>query len=150
VSVVVHPTVGDQRLELGELDRLLSVTAGGYVQQIPVKGIVRGEVWLDDDRNDIELASFRGPDGTVQEFNLSTEQAKTGLAVVPAECKPSYYSYELVRQPDRGARGYYKLRITVKPGEQVGRPRGGAVVVLEVKGPKPQTIRIPVQSIALP
>jgi hypothetical protein len=146
VNVVLHPKVGETRMDIGAFDRTVSVTAGGVVQQVHFKGVVRGSVWLDEDRNDIELASFKGGDGTRQEVNLVTEKTGIELSVVPSECKPDFYTYELVKQPDRDGQGRYKLVIGVKAGKQFGRVRGDAV--LELKGPTPQRIRIPVRSTA--
>jgi hypothetical protein len=142
VTVLLRPQVGDKRLEIGTIDRTVSVTAGGSVQQVHFTGLVRGAVWLDEDRNEIEMTAFRGGEGTRQEFNLVTEQSSIELALVKEECKPDYYTYELVKVPDRD--NLYKLVISIKAGKQFGAKSGE--VVLEVKGPMAQRIRIPVRS----
>jgi hypothetical protein len=146
VYVVVRPKVGEHRMEIGAIDRSISVTAGGATHQVRLQGLVRGAVWLDGDRNEIDLAEFKGRDGTKEQADLITEKTGIELALVKSECTPDYYTYELVKQPDRGSQGHYKLLITVPPGKQFGRVRGEAVV--EVKGPTPQRIRIPVRSSA--
>jgi hypothetical protein len=146
VAVVLHPRVGEHRMEIGAFDRSVAVAADGIVNQVHFRGTVRGSVWLDEDRNDIELVAFKGGQGTRQEVNLVTEKTGIELSVVAAECKPDFYTYELVKQPDSDGKGRYKLVISVKGGKQFGRVRGD--VVLEVKGPTPQRIRIPVRSTA--
>ena len=116
-------------------------------------------MWLEEDRNDIELASFKGSDGTEQAVTLITEKAGIEVSVVNGECAPDYYTYTLVKQPDRDAQGCYKLVIAVKAGKQFGRVKGEAV--LEVKGPTPQRasafpcaqrdlLTVPIVSVARP
>lgn len=140
-TVVVRPKVGEARMDIGLLERTIVFTAGGATVPVSVKGTVRGAVWLDNDRNDFELATFRGGAGATQEIELTTEKTGIELAVVKDECQPSKFTYELVKQPDRGGRGYYKLKVIVPPGATFGAVKG--VVVLEVKGPTPQRMRIP-------
>jgi hypothetical protein len=146
VTAVLRPRVGDHRLDIGAFERTVAVTASGVVQQVQIRGLMRGPVWLDEDRTDIDMAAFKGGAGTQQDVRLITEKPGMELAIVKDECKPAGYTYALVKQPDSEGRGIYKLRITVPPGQQFGRARGE--VVLEVKGPTPQRIRIPVRSTA--
>ncbi len=146
ITVVVRPKVGDKRLEIGAIDRTISVSAGGVVQQLKITGQVKGDVRLDDDRTDIALGSFKGGDGTTHKVTLITEKTGIELAVVREESSPSFYIYELVKQPDRGGQGYYELTITVPKGKQFGNAKGD--IVLEVKGGTGQRVRIPVRSSA--
>jgi hypothetical protein len=140
VTVVVRPKVGETRMDIGLMERSVALTTGGVTQVLPVKATVRGSVWLDNDRNDFELGTFRGANAHVQEVTLTTEKTGLELAIVKDECQPSKLTYELVKQPDRGGRGYYTLKVTVPPGQVFGTVKG--VVVLEVKGPTPQRMRI--------
>ena len=141
VTVVVRPKVGETRMDIGQMERTLALTAGGATLQLPVKATVRGSVWLDSDRTDFELAPFRGGDGGTTTIELTTEKAGTELAVVKDQCQPSKLTFELEKQADRGGRGYYKLKVSVPPGQVFGVVNG--VVVLEVKGTNPQRMRLP-------
>ncbi len=50
---------------------------------------------------------------------------------------------EFEKLPPSSDRGYYSLKVTVPKGQQLGTWNG--VIVLELKGPTPQRIRIPVR-----
>ncbi|MBN9121606.1 MAG: hypothetical protein J0I06_21080 [Planctomycetes bacterium] len=141
LTVVVRPKVGETRMDIGLFERTLNLTAGGVTVPLPVKATVRGGVWVDGDRTEFDLGTFSGGPGTSQTIELTTEKAGTELAVVKDQCEPSKLVYELEKQPDRGGRGYYKLKVTVPPGQVFGSVKG--VVVLEVKGPNPQRMRLP-------
>lgn len=143
VTIALHPKVGETRLDIGQFERTVAVTVGGVTatRQVTVKAVVRGAVWVDNDPSEIELKTFRGAVGTTEWLNLTTEKTGMELVVVPSECKPEGFEFALEKQPDRGGQGHYRLRITVPPGRKFGQFSG--VVVLEVKGPNPQRIRIP-------
>lgn len=141
MTVAVRPKVGDTRMDIGALDRTVWVTAGGMTAQLPVKAVVRGGAWIEGDRTEFDVPTFRGGEGVVHRVDLITETANTELAVVKYECEKTRLKFELEKQPDRGGRGHYKLKVTVEPGQAFGAFNG--VVVLEVKGPTPQRMRIP-------
>jgi hypothetical protein len=69
------------------------------------------------------------------------------LVVVKEECEarkkraPKDFDFVLEKRPDSGGQGHYRLNIVIAPGKVFGQFDG--VVVLEVKGPNPQRIRIP-------
>jgi hypothetical protein len=65
------------------------------------------------------------------------------LAVVADQCRPDFLDVSLKKLPDDPDRGYYQLTVKVPPKRQYGTIVNG-LVVLELKGPKPQRIRIPV------
>lgn len=146
VTVAVRPKVGDARLDIGLMERTVFLTVGGVKPQaVQVTAMVKGSVWLASGKTDVEL-SFKGKEGlTRYPVELVTEAAGTELAVVEAECLPRFVKYELVKQPDRGGRGYYELKITVPPGRVFGAIDANSIVVIEVKGPNPQRIRIPIK-----
>ena len=134
----------------GNLERLVSVSVPGVsaTRVMVLRALVRGAVWVDNDPTEIVLKSFRGATGTTEDVNLITEKPGMELAVVKDECElvqnkrnPQGFDFVLEKQPDRGGQGHYKLKITVAPGKVFGQFQG--IVVLEVKGPNPQRIRIP-------
>jgi hypothetical protein len=140
-TVAVRPKVGERRMDIGRFERTIALTAGGVTQQVKVTAVVRGPVWLDGDRNEVTLPGFGRRGLTKSPIDLSTERPGLELALLKDECSPKKLAYELQKQPDRGGQGHYKLFVTVPPGT-FGTLRGE--VVLEVKGPNPQKMRIPV------
>lgn len=144
VDVTVRTRVGDARLDIGKLEREIWVAVkGAESKRVFVKGVVRGPVYLTDGR-EIDLREFEHRKGVSVKRELTTERAGTELAVVPDECVPKSLKVSLEKQPDRNGRGYYQITVTVPPNDQYGEISGG-VVTLEVKGPNPQKIRIPVR-----
>ena len=142
ITVTVRPNVGEKRMDIGLFERTLSVTAGAVTQQVVVRAMVSGGVWLEGDRTEIDLGDFRGKVGLRRSSaDLITEKDNLELVLVKDECRPAKFTYELEKQPARGGRGHYKLLISI-PSGQFGKVRGEAV--LEVKGPTPQRMRIPV------
>ncbi len=140
MKVVVRPKVGETRMDIGLMERTIHLSAGGATLQLPIKAMVRGSVWLDGDRTDFEMGTFAGAKEHIHRVALVTERPGMELVIVKDECQPPGFTYELTKQPDRGDRGAYQLKVTVPPG-QYGSFKG--TVVLEAKGPNGQRIRIP-------
>lgn len=146
VRVAVRPKVGDARLDIGRMTRTIFLTAGASTHAVTLTAMVRGAVSLAGGKTEIELPAFKGRLGLVAPpVALVTEAAGMELAVVEDECKPRHFEYKLVKKDDRGGQSYYDLHITVPPNRQFGALDGNAIVVIEVKGPNPQRIRIPVK-----
>lgn len=146
LTITVRPRVGDERPDIGAFDRVVAITAGGVTQQLKLSGIILGPVRLEPPANEIVLASFRGAEVFRYETKLVTERAGIELEVLPGESKPENFVYELERLPDNGNQGQYKLKITIPKG-QFGQVRGE--IVLQVKGPSPQKMRIPLRGLAI-
>jgi hypothetical protein len=111
-----------------------------------IRGMVRGAVWLDNDRTDLDFGSFQSVRGFTQVIDLYTEKTGLDLVVVTDECKIESarkfpFDTTLEKQPDRGGQGHYRLKIAIPPSKAYGNFKG--VVLLEVKGPNPQRLRIP-------
>lgn len=148
--VLVQPTIGNQRIDIGQLIREIWFASPGAAERlVRLTGIVRGQVWLDENANEINLGAFPllrgvGPH-TVQLF---TERPDMVLMEVESERSPRYLQVQLQRLPPSGDRGRYMLKLRVpsrmeQPEVEAGRLNG--VVVLEIQGPQPQRIRIPVR-----
>jgi hypothetical protein len=148
--VLLQPSIGDQRIEIGQLVREIWFAAPGALERVVrLSGVVRGQVWLDENASDINLGPFPllrgvGPH-TVYVF---TERPDMVLTEVPSERSPRYLQVQLQRLPPSGARGRYELKLRVpsrteQPEVEAGRLNG--VVVLEIQGAQPQRIRIPVR-----
>ena len=148
--VLLQPTIGDQRIEIGQLVREIWFAAPGALERmVRLSGVVRGQVWLDENASDINLGVFpllrgAGP----HTVYLFTERPDMVLVEVPSERSPRYLQVQLQRLPPRGGRGRYELKLRVpsrseQPDVEAGRLNG--TIVLEIQGPQPQRIRIPVR-----
>lgn len=146
VTVAFRPKVGDVRLDIGKFERNISFASGDAVAAVTVKATVGGPVRLDSGAGEFELATFNGGKGTTQTIDLTTDAAGIELAVVREACEPKNCEFVLERQPPRGDRGHYKLKVTVPGGQVFGAVKG--FVVLDVKGPSPQRMRIPFKGTA--
>jgi hypothetical protein len=143
VPVVVRPRVGDRKIDLGPLERLLSITVPQtlHTKTVSVTGRVSGGVWLDDNRREIRLEdSYRR--GATETYRVVTDNPAVELSVVKEECKPAFLGATLEKLPPARDRGYHNLKIVVPKESKAGLWSG--VIVLETKGPNPQRIRIPV------
>src|SRR5581483_804693 len=76
MAVQVNPKVGERRVDIGLLEREVWITIPGADQRrIQVRGMVRGSVWLDNDRTDIDLGSYGSRAGIAgKSVALITEQ----------------------------------------------------------------------------
>ncbi len=145
VTLSVRPKVGDARLDIGFIERTLVFEGSGVTQSVRVTALVRGQVWLDDNRTSVALPTFSGAKGLEHAQIVKTVKG-VEVKVVPAESTPEKYVYELEKLPDVGAEGRYKLKIKILPGTTFGQVKGE--VVLEALGPQPQKVRIPVSGAA--
>ncbi len=151
VTVAVRPKIGDSQLDIGLMERTIHVTAGGAKpQSIRVTATVRGAVWLATGNTEVTVPTFNSRAGTVHTETLVTETAGMELVLIEDQCTPRFIKYALTKKEDRGGRGYYELKLDVPPGRQTGAIRDDikntdAVVVIEVKGPKPQRMRVPIK-----
>lgn len=154
VTFTLHPKVGEHRLDIGQLERTISVSVPGVAatKQATFKALVRGAVWVEGNPSTVEVPSFRGADGLKDYWvNLSSEKPGMELTVLKEECEfkndrnPQNIDFVLEKQPDSGGMGHYKLWLKIPPGKVFGQFTG--VVVLEVKGeakgPALQRLRIP-------
>jgi hypothetical protein len=144
VPITVAPRVGDKRIDIGPFERevLLKIPGVDREKGVRVKGLVRGPVWLDNNRKVISLAD-RYSSETVEKHTIITQQRDAELSVVASQCEPKWLGVSLEKLPPSSDRGYYAITLTVPPGKEVRQWNG--LVVLELKGPQPRRIRIPVR-----
>lgn len=146
IGVHLTPNVGKNKIDIGLLERDIWVAASGASERrVRLTGLVRGPVWLDNDRTDIDLLAYRSRDGiSNQRFRLIAEEKAAKVAVVGVEGDAAdFLKVALEEQPPIGDYGQFDLKLTVAPNARTGAWSG--VIVLEVKGPMPQRIRIPVK-----
>lgn len=144
MTVTVNPKVGDKRVDLGPLERDIWVSVPGTpgTRSIRVSGLVRGPVWLEDNRKELRL-NDKFASGTREEFRLVTQEKDAELVEVPSLRSPEGFGVELKKLPPGLERGNYALIVTVPEKKFIGAWNG--TIVLELKGPNPQRIRIPVK-----
>lgn len=142
VPVTVNLKVGETRLDIGQLERQIQVTTlSADPKAVTVRATVRGGVWLSNG-NAIDIGGFRSSSGGTFVDELVTDNPNAEVVVVEGQQKPDFLKVALEKQPNLGGKGFYKLRITIPPNKQVGLINDG-LIVLEVKGPNPQRVRIP-------
>ncbi len=147
VPVTVAAKVGGTRPEIGRLDRELWITAnvpGMEPKKVAVKAAVTGAISIAGGATDVNLGSFKQQVGASEQVVVTTEPAGAVLEVVPGSARPDYVEASLRKLPDAGVRGQWQLAVRVPPGRHQGEITDG-VVVLELKGPTPQRIRIPLR-----
>jgi hypothetical protein len=150
-TITFDPKADDRSLDIGLLEReVWFALDAGEQRQVSVKGMVSGVVWLDDNQNEITMPNSAQAAGFTKSFRLVTARRDLDIKLLEAETKPTFVKVNLERDanPPAGDRGYYKLTVRVpsskeNPAIRVGRWSGE--VVLEVKGPTPQRIRIPIK-----
>jgi hypothetical protein len=111
---------------------------------VTVRATVAGPVALAGGGTDINLGSFRHQAGAAETVVLTTDRPDAALEVVPGAARPDFLGVTLKKLPDAAGRGQWQLTLRVPPGRLQGELTDG-MVVLELKGPNPQRIRIPVR-----
>jgi len=145
VPVRITPEAGGDRLDIGLLEREVWVTVpvpNAAERSVKIQGRVTGAVGLRDAK-EIAFGPFRGKEGATKKEVVYTDRPETELEVVADQCRPDFLQVELTRLPPGPDRGYYEIKVTIPPQRQFGTIDRG-VVVLQIKGPRPQRVRIPV------
>jgi hypothetical protein len=137
VTFAVRLKQGDARMDIGFIERNLSLVGGPTLR---VTATVRGQVWLDDKRTSVTLPTFSGAKGLEHAQTVYTALG-ADVRVLRDESAPAKYGYALEKLPDAGTESRYRLKISIPPAT-FGQIKGE--VVLEVQGPQPQKVRIPV------
>lgn len=143
LTVTVSPKVGDRQIDLGPLERDVQVSTADTAKTVRVRGRVGGGVWLDNNLKEIVLQYGFSAGAVGRVFQVITEKPDAELVHVADPTTPDFLEISLEKQTDVTDRGYFRLKVTVPPGKKSGSWSG--FVVLEVKGPKPYRIRIPVR-----
>jgi hypothetical protein len=144
MTVTVAPRVGDKRVDLGPLERDIHVSTADARKTVRVRGTVRGDIWLDEKQSEFALGTYNSSDGKSRSFTVLTKQPNAELVQIPDPATPDFLKVVVEKQPSDGDRGYYRLKLTVPPGKGPGGAWNG-LIALELKGPQPQRIRIPVR-----
>ena len=142
IPVTVNAKVGEAKLDIGTVERLIAFTQGSDTKQIRLKGSMRGPANIVGAK-ELSFGAFASSDAQTASVTIETERSGVELEIVKELTVPSYLKVELVKQPDNGERGTFRLKATIPAGEQLGEIRDG-LVVLQAKGPNPLRLRIPV------
>jgi hypothetical protein len=144
-TVTVRPIVGDERADIGPFERdvVLDIPGLSARKSIRFKGMVRGSAWLDNDRTDIDLPSYRDANGIEQTIRIITENRNAEMELLRSECGPKFLDLQLNKLPAAADRGYYELKVRVPKNSQTGSWNGS--IVLQLKGAARQRIVIPIR-----
>jgi hypothetical protein len=131
-------------MDIGLLERDVFFALPGMKEPkaVRLKGMVTGGIWLAERRTNIELPSYRASTGITFPVTVITEQKDAVLTLVPDECRPKFANYKLTKVSGAGNQGYFELTVEIPKDSQAGSWSG--VVVMELKGTRPQRIRIPI------
>ena len=144
LPITIRTHVGDARMDIGPISRDIWVAVpGADPKRVLIRGNLRGPVALSEG-TELDFVSFDYRQTQNKDFDLKTERPGIEVSLVPDECSPKFVKARLEKQQDRAGRGHYKLWVTIPGGEQLGEITNG-VIVLEVKGPHPQRIRLPLR-----
>jgi len=144
MTVTVTPKVGDRRADLGPLERDIHISTADLRKTVRVKGVVRGGIWLDNNQKEISLDYLLAAGVPRKRVTIITDQPEKELVVVTDDpSTPEGVKIALKKQEAVPDRAYYDLDISVPPNSKSGVWNG--FVVLELKGAKPQRIRIPIR-----
>jgi len=150
-TVTVNPRLADSSIDLGVLDREIRFAIGdGEPRVLRVTGMVSGSVWLDNNLHEIVMPNAPINEGFTKSFKLITARQDLGLELLKDQWRPHYLGIKLEKDanPPTADRGYYSLTVTVPSSKQNAAVRPGTwsgEIVLEVKGPTNQRVRIPVK-----
>ncbi|QDU20016.1 hypothetical protein [Urbifossiella limnaea] len=147
IPVTVVGRVGDARPDIGRLEREVWIDTGvpgADPRKISVKAAVTGPVTIAGGATELNLGSFKHQGGAAETVLLSTDQPDAPLVVVPGTTQPDFLDVSLKKLPEGGGRGQWQLTVRV-PANRVQGELTDGLVVLELKGPNPQRIRIPVR-----
>jgi hypothetical protein len=150
-TLTVNPKLGESRIDIGLLDReIWFASTSGESRKLQIKGMVRGQVWLDDNLTEVSMQGYSLTQGESRQHRLITARPGVEVVVVRDECQPKELQITLEKDPQPPARdrGYYWLKVRMPGKTENPKAKAGTwsgEIVLEVKGPAPQRIRIPVK-----
>ncbi len=147
IPVTIVAKVGDRRPDIGRLERELWVdpgVPGAEPRRVMIRAAVTGPVTLGGGATELNIGSFRHQSGASESVVLTTDRPDLPLEVVPGAARPDFLDVSLKKLPDAGPRGQWQLTVRVPPNRVQGELTDG-LVVLELKGPNPQRVRIPVR-----
>ncbi|WP_439621417.1 hypothetical protein [Gemmata sp.] len=145
MTVTVSPKVGDRRADLGPLERDVHISTADTAKSVRVKALVRGSVWLDNNQKEIAIGNYKYSEGSFPPATtvITDKPAQELVLVRDDPSLPEGLVVELEKQPAAPDLGYYRLKVSVPANAKGGAWAG--YIVLELKGPNPQRIRIPVR-----
>src|SRR6185312_4661891 len=143
IPITVKVKDGPRKLDIGPVERLISITQGNETKHVELHGILHGPVVLAHVLRELNFDAFDYSMPQRASIQIESERNGVELEIVNELTQPKLLKVELTRQPDIGDRGIYKLTVSIPAKEQYGEFKD-AVVVLQTKGPNPQKLRIPV------
>ncbi len=150
VGVTIHESPGGALLELGPLDRqvTLSTTPDEPPLQVRVTGTVRGDVAIgaraSEDR--IALGPFAAAEGTAAPRSIWLFPNQPGARLKVVSWTPEYLAVKLEEVSGSGTAGKpgWRLWVEVPPNRAAGPLPADSAVHLKLLGERPRRIRVPV------
>ncbi len=134
-----------KRLDIGPIAFSVGIATGeGKGMNVPVTGVVRGEIRLVGGSDRIDFgSSFRSSQEKPMKFTLTSERADFDLAVAEGESIPDYLSVQLEPAPAVAGKKVWTLRVAI-PANKLYGDLVDSFVVLKVNDGSNRRIRIPV------
>ncbi|HEV3386957.1 MAG TPA: hypothetical protein VG097_19220, partial [Gemmata sp.] len=145
-TVTVRAMVGQERADIGPFEREINLDNPSLKtrKSILVRGMVKGAAWLDNDRTDIDLLTYRDSEGIIErKIRIITEDRNAVLELLRTECSPKFLDLQLEKLTSAADRGYHELRVKIPKNSQTGSWSGS--ILLELKGPRHQRMVIPIR-----
>ncbi len=145
IKVVVRERRGDKQLELGPLNRKVTVSCPDQPEAtIVLTGTIRGGIRVGEgsDQDRINFATFRADREAVRTVIVTSMEP--GLDLELKGKTPDFLNVSL--EPYEGTPGIrqWRLRVEIEPNKHSGFLPGESAVYLQTKTTPPRSIRIPV------
>jgi len=145
IPVKVFERRGDRQLDLGPLLRKITLDGGKDAEAtLFLNGWVRSgtlRVGEPADKDRVDLGSFRASSGTERTLTITTEP---GVQLKIESQSPDGLRAALEELPASGGVKHWNLTVGVDPNRIFGLIPAGSGVVLQMAGPQPRRVRVPV------
>lgn len=152
ISVTLNERRGDKQLEMGPLDRRISLIldtdpdeAKADEVRIPVTGLVKGEVRLlnGDDQDRIKMGAYKYERGKKTVAVLGATAVNVELESDAKTTSPKLKA-KLLDPEIVDGRKQWKLEVEMEPFAMLGELGSSTFITLRTKGPNSRLLRLPV------
>ena len=96
LPVAVSPKVGNAKLDIGRVERLIAITQGSDTKQVRVYGSMRGPIYLTGAK-EISFGFFTSTDAQSITVAVETERAGVEMDIVKDLTVPKFMKVELLK-----------------------------------------------------
>ena len=144
--VTAVPKTGVDALDIGPIDRLISITAPnvpeGNEKKVDLKAHIKGEISLAGGAAIMDLGTPNPRKDFSKTFTLTTDSPNLELMWDKEQTFPPYLQAEVMKKPDSQE---FSVTVKVPAGYLFGpMPKESVVVFQILKGDKPRRVRIPI------